>query len=77
MSRGHLLFKLDDQAYRMSPAKIDAEIDTARSDIRGLSAQWRTKREEIKAAHSQLNYAQEEFDRQSELAEKKSPRPKS
>ena len=71
VSRGQLLFKLDDQAYRMALAKIDAEIETARADIRGLRAQWRTKREEIKAARSQLNFAQEEFDRQSDLAEKK------
>ena len=71
VSRGQLLFRLDDQAYRMALAKIDAEIETARADIRGLRAQWRTKREEIKAATSQLNYAQAEFERQSDLAEKK------
>jgi membrane fusion protein (multidrug efflux system) len=71
VSRGQLLFRLDDQAYRMALAKIDAEIETARADIRGLRAQWRTKREEIKAAQSQLNYAQAEFERQSDLADKK------
>jgi membrane fusion protein, multidrug efflux system len=71
VSRGQLLFKLDDQSYRLSLAKIDAEIETTRADIRGLRAQWRTKREEIKAAQSQLNYAQQEFERQADLAEKK------
>jgi membrane fusion protein, multidrug efflux system len=71
VSRGQLLFKLDDQSYRLSLARIDAEIETTRADIRGLRAQWRTKREEIKAAQSQLNYAQQEFDRQSDLADKK------
>jgi membrane fusion protein (multidrug efflux system) len=71
VSRGQLLFKLDDQSYRLSLAKIDAEIETTRADIRGLRAQWRTKREEIKAAQSQLNYAQQEFERQSDLADKK------
>lgn len=71
VSRGQLLFKLDDQPYRLALAKIEAEMDTTRADIRGLRAQWRTKREEIKAALSQLNYAQAEFDRQSDLAEKK------
>jgi membrane fusion protein (multidrug efflux system) len=71
VSRGQLLFKLDDQSYRLSLAKIDAEIETTRADIRGLRAQWRTKREEIKAAQSQLNYAQQEFERQTDLAEKK------
>lgn len=71
VSRGQLLFRLDDQAYRLGLAKIDAEIETTRADIRGLRAQWRTKREEIKAAQSQLNYAQQEFERQSDLADKK------
>ena len=71
VSRGQLLFKLDDQTYRLALGKIEAEIETARADIRGLRAQWRTKHEEIKAAQSQLNFANAEFDRQSDLAEKK------
>ena len=71
VSRGQLLFRLDDQSYRHALAKIEAEIETTRADIRGLRAQWRTKREEIKAALSQQNFAQAEFDRQAELAEKK------
>ena len=71
VSRGQLLFQLDDQPYRLALAKIDAEIETARAEIRGLRAQWRTKREEIKAAQSQFNYAQAEFERQSDLADKK------
>ena len=71
VSRGQLLFRLDDQAYRLALAKIEAEMETTRADIRGLRAQWRTKREEIKAALSQMTYAQSEFDRQSELADKK------
>jgi membrane fusion protein, multidrug efflux system len=71
VSRGQLLFRLDDQPYRLALAKIDAEIETTRADIRGLRAQWRTKREEIKSAQSQFNYAQAEFERQSDLADKK------
>ncbi|MDP1752885.1 MAG: HlyD family secretion protein [Reyranella sp.] len=71
VSRGQLLFKLDDQAYRLALARIEAELETTRSEIRGLRAQWRTKREEIKAALSQEVYAQTDFDRQSGLAERK------
>jgi membrane fusion protein (multidrug efflux system) len=71
VSRGQLLFRLDDQAYRHALTRIEAEIETTRADIRGLRAQWRTKREEIKAALSQRNFAQAEFDRQSELNDKK------
>jgi membrane fusion protein (multidrug efflux system) len=71
VSRGQLLFKLDDQTYRLALIRIEAEIETTRADIRGLRAQWRTKREEIKAAMSQETFAQAEFERQSGLADKK------
>ncbi|WP_439613054.1 HlyD family secretion protein, partial [Reyranella sp.] len=71
VSRGQLLFRLDDQSYRHALTRIEAETETVRAEIRGLRAQWRTKREEIKAALSQQTYAQADFDRQAELAEKK------
>ncbi|MBS0517297.1 MAG: HlyD family secretion protein [Proteobacteria bacterium] len=71
VSRGQLLFRLDDQPYRLALAKIDAAIDTARAEIRALRAQWRSKREEIKAARSQEVYAQADYDRQKDLAERK------
>jgi membrane fusion protein (multidrug efflux system) len=71
VSRGQLLFRLDDSSYRLALAKIDASIDSARAEIRGLRAQWRTKREEIKAALSQQIYAQADYDRQKDLAERK------
>jgi membrane fusion protein, multidrug efflux system len=71
VSRGQLLFRLDDQPYHLALAKIDAEIETQRAEIRGLRAQWRTKREDIKAALSQQVYAQTDYDRQFDLAERK------
>jgi len=71
VSRGQLLFRLDDQSYRLALVRLEAEIETSRAEIRGLRAQWRVKREEIKAALSQQTYAVAEFERQSGLAEKK------
>ena len=71
VSRGQLLYKLDDTPYRIQLAKIEAEIETARAEIRGLKAQWRTKREQIKAALSQQIYAQADYERQKDLAERK------
>lgn len=71
VSRGELLFRLDDRSYRNALTRIEAEIETTRADIRGLRAQWRTKREEIKAALSQQTFAQAEFARQSDLNDKK------
>ena len=71
VSRGQLLFRLDDQPYRLALTKIEAELETQRAEIRGLRAQWRTKREDIKAALSQQVYAQADYDRQFDLAERK------
>ncbi len=71
VTKGQLLYKLDDTPYKIQLARIDAEIETARADIRGLKAQWRTKKEEIKSAQSQQVYAQSDFERQKDLAERK------
>jgi membrane fusion protein (multidrug efflux system) len=68
VSRGQMLFKLDETPYRLALAKIEAELETQRAEIRGLRAQWRSKREEIKSARSQFTYAEADFERQSDLA---------
>ncbi len=57
--------------YRTALAKIEADIEIQRAEIRGLRAQWRTKREDIKAAQSQYNYAMADYERQKDLAERK------
>ncbi len=50
VSRGQLLVPARRPVLSLTLcAKIEAEIETTRADIRGLRAQWRTKREEIKA----------------------------
>lgn len=71
VSRGQMLLRIDDQPYRTALSKIESEIDIQRAEIRGLRAQWRTKREDIKAALSQQVYAQADFERQRDLAERK------
>ena len=71
VSRGQLIYKLDDTPYRLALAKIESDIEIQRAEIRGLRAQWRTKREDIKAAQSQLVYAQADYERQKDLAERK------
>jgi membrane fusion protein (multidrug efflux system) len=71
VTKGQLLYKLDDQPYKIQLARVDADIESARSDIRGLKAQWRTKLEEIKSAQSQVTYAETDFARNKDLAERK------
>jgi membrane fusion protein, multidrug efflux system len=71
VSKGQLIYKLDDTPFRIQLARIDSEIESARADIHGLKAQWRVKREDIKGAQSQQTYAQADYDRQKDLAERK------
>jgi len=71
VSRGQLLYRLDETPYRLALAKIESDIEIQRAEIRGLRAQWRTKREDIKAALSQQVYAQADYERQKDLADRK------
>ncbi|MCW5747995.1 MAG: HlyD family secretion protein [Alphaproteobacteria bacterium] len=69
--RGQLLFRIDDEPYRLALARAESEVETVRADVRGLRASYRQKREEIKSAKSQEAYAVADFDRQNELAQRK------
>ncbi len=71
VSRGQLLYRLDDTPYRLALTKIESDIEIQRAEIRSLRAQWRTKREDIKAAQSQQTFAQADYERQRDLAERK------
>ncbi len=71
VTKGQLLYKIDDSPYKIQLARTEAEIENARADIKGLKAQWRTKREEIKSAQSQVTYAESDFARKKDLAERK------
>jgi len=71
VSRGQLLFRLDEQPHRLALARIEAELESARAEIRGLKVAWRQKREEIKAAQSKQTFAAADYDRQQELARRR------
>lgn len=71
VTKGQLLFRLDDSPYKLALAKTEAELESAIAEIQGLRASWRQKREEVKLSRSQENFAQQEFERQSDLAQRK------
>jgi membrane fusion protein, multidrug efflux system len=71
VTKGQLLFRLDDSPYKLALAKAEAELESAIAEIQGLRASWRQKREEVKLSHSQEAFSQIEFDRQSDLALRK------
>jgi membrane fusion protein (multidrug efflux system) len=69
VTRGQLLFRIEDESYRLALIRAEAELETVRAEVRGLRASYRQKREEIKAAKSQETFAVADFQRQTELAQ--------
>jgi membrane fusion protein (multidrug efflux system) len=69
--RGQLLFRLQDEPYKLALARAESELETVRAEVRGLRASYRQKREEIKSAKSQEAFAVADHERQTELAQRK------
>jgi membrane fusion protein, multidrug efflux system len=68
VTRGQLLFKLDDRPYRIAVERAKAQLASARLQVEGLRATYRQKLSDLKAAQDTLAYQQREFDRQQQLA---------
>src|SRR5262245_2592667 len=45
VERGQLLFRIQDEPYRLALARAESELETVRADVRGLRASYRSKRE--------------------------------
>src|SRR5690349_14109015 len=68
VTRGQLLFTIDEEPYRISLQRAEANLATARYDIESMRAQLAEKRAALKSAQDSLNYFTREFDRQQQLA---------
>jgi membrane fusion protein (multidrug efflux system) len=68
---GQSLFKIDDEPLRIAVTKAEAQLQAVRLELDALRASYRQKREELKLAETNVSYAEREFRRQSELAERK------
>jgi membrane fusion protein (multidrug efflux system) len=68
---GQALFRIDDEPLRIAVAKAEAQLQAVRLELDALRAGYRQKREELKLAETNVPYAEREFRRQSELAERK------
>ena len=71
VEKGQLLFRLDDQPFRLALAKAEAEMESARAEIQALRATYRQKHEEVKSAISQETFAQADYERQTDLANRR------
>jgi membrane fusion protein (multidrug efflux system) len=65
--RGDVLFRLDDQPYRIAVAEAAAKLAAARLQIGAAEVTYRQKLADVAAADSTVKYRQEEFVRQEGL----------
>jgi membrane fusion protein, multidrug efflux system len=68
---GTVLFRIDDEPYRIALAGAQAQLAAARNEISALQASYREKLEEIRQAETDISYWQREFGRQAELGERR------
>ncbi len=67
VQRGELLFRLDDQPYRIAVASARAKLDSAQLQIAADKATYRRYLAALEAAKETLAYQQKTFDRQQKL----------
>jgi membrane fusion protein (multidrug efflux system) len=70
VSAGQVMFRLDDEPFRIALANAQARLDSVRNDIEALKASWRQKQEDIKTDQIDITFYQREEQRQEELVGK-------
>ncbi len=73
VARGDVLFRIDDQPYRIALRESEAELAGVANEIASLKASYVQKLEEKALAGSNLDYARRELERQSELLATRAP----
>jgi membrane fusion protein (multidrug efflux system) len=68
VEQGQLLFRLDDEPYRIALAAAQAQLAATRNDIEASRAAYRQKLAELKQAQEDVAFYEREFARQSDLA---------
>jgi membrane fusion protein, multidrug efflux system len=67
---GQVLFRLDEQPFRIALAQADARLRKADNDVRALKASYRQKQQELELAQKDVTFAAQEFQRQAKLAKR-------
>lgn len=60
---GDLLFRVDDQVYRIALARAEANLLKVRSNIEGLRADYQNKKADVSNVQADLDYSQREYAR--------------
>jgi membrane fusion protein, multidrug efflux system len=67
VSKGDLLFRIDDRPYRIAIEEAKAQLASARLQIEAMKATYRQKLAEEKGAGDTLDYQSREYERQRQL----------
>jgi membrane fusion protein, multidrug efflux system len=65
---GQVLFRLDDETFRIALAKAEAKLVHTRNDLQALQASYHQKETDLKSAQADLAYWATELGRQQKLA---------
>ena len=69
VTRGQMLYRLDDRPYRTAVEHAQAQLASARLQVDGLRATYGQRQADLAAAQDMLNYQRREFERQRQLLE--------
>jgi membrane fusion protein (multidrug efflux system) len=67
VSRGQVMFRLDDKTFRIAVEEAKAALASARLNVKAMQATYNQKLADLKAAEETLAYQQREYDRQRQL----------
>lgn len=67
VSRGQVLFRIDDKTFRIAVEEAKAALASARLSVKAMQATYNQKLADLKAAEDTLAYQQREYDRQRQL----------
>jgi len=67
VEKGDVLFRIDEQPYRIAIEQAKANLASTRQDIESLKATYQQQKENLQLAKINLTYAQRRYDRQAPL----------
>jgi membrane fusion protein (multidrug efflux system) len=70
VAAGDVLFRLDEEPFRLALARAEAELKQVADDVAAQRAAYRQKQEEIRLADSTIAFAEREFQRQADLVKR-------
>jgi membrane fusion protein (multidrug efflux system) len=67
---GQLLFRIDDEPYKLAVAKAEANVAEVRTNLLSMKASYRQRQSDLRVAQDNASYATKEQKRQANLATK-------